>query len=180
MVSGEKWLPLPGHGGFYEVSNCGRVRLSERLVPSAHGVVKISAQILLRREWHDGYLVVSLRKGGEEKRLYVHRLVALCFCLNFVGLWDDSDGYQVRHIDGDKYNNVPSNLEYAVVGGDRRYACGAWGSLDGSLAESDIHEIRRRRALGETQHEIAEAFGVWRSRIGDIATGRRHRTALTE
>lgn len=32
----EQWLPVVGYEGFYEVSNLGRVRSIDRIVPTCH------------------------------------------------------------------------------------------------------------------------------------------------
>lgn len=51
-----------------------------------------------------GYLQLSLRKDGEYKTVLVHRLVAEAYL--------GPNNLDVNHIDGDKQNNVPTNLEY--------------------------------------------------------------------
>lgn len=54
----------------------------------------------------DGYVVVSLSKGGKKYKCYLHRLVAETFIPNPDNL------PQVNHIDEDKTNNCVSNLEW--------------------------------------------------------------------
>jgi len=54
-----------------------------------------------------GYVVVSLRKNGQAKTKFVHRLV----CLAFLGTGADA---QVNHKDGNKANNFLENLEWAT------------------------------------------------------------------
>ncbi len=57
---------------------------------------------------NDGYMVISLKTiHGSKKQYRFHRLIAYIFC----------DGYstinnQVNHIDGNKLNNSPENLEW--------------------------------------------------------------------
>ena len=54
----------------------------------------------------DGYVVVSLSKGGKKYKCYLHRLVAETFISNPDNL------SQVNHKDEDKTNNCVSNLEW--------------------------------------------------------------------
>jgi len=79
----ERWRPIPGHRG--EASSLGNVRGP-------------SGRVLALQEDRDGYLTVKL--GG--KRLRVHVLVQLAF----------AGPPEVRHLDGDRRNNRPPNLEY--------------------------------------------------------------------
>lgn len=52
-----------------------------------------------------GYLRVGLYRNGERYECYIHRLVALCFFLNY------SEGVEVKHVnDADKTDNSVRNL----------------------------------------------------------------------
>ena len=54
----------------------------------------------------DGYVIISLSKGGKKYKCYLHRLVAETFIPNPDNL------PQVNHKDEDKTNNCVSNLEW--------------------------------------------------------------------
>lgn len=54
----------------------------------------------------DGYVIVTLSKGGKKYKCYLHRLVAETFIPNPDNL------PQVNHKDEDKTNNCVSNLEW--------------------------------------------------------------------
>lgn len=67
----------------------------------------------------NGYLSVSLRKDGKQKRFYVHRLVAEAFIENPMNL------REVNHIDENKSNNNVSNLEWCSHSYNMLYAGGS-------------------------------------------------------
>ena len=98
------WKPVSEYENLYEVSNTGEVRSLIRgkiMKPSDNG---------------KGYLQVSLTKNKQSKRLYVHRLVANEF------LDKGSCCEEVNHIDGKKYNNSVSNLEWCDDDKNREHA----------------------------------------------------------
>jgi hypothetical protein len=107
----EEWRPVVGYGGIYEVSNHGRVRSLERLVPHCQGGQRrISARMLkLTVSSTTGYRVVNLRDaaGGRPSSLQsVHRLVLAAFA------GPCPPGMEACHNDGDKINNHVSNLRW--------------------------------------------------------------------
>ena len=98
----ERWKPIFGYDGMYEVSSLGRVRS-----------LKFGKTRVLKAETNGvGYLQVALCKDGKVKRFSIHRLVASAFIPN-----DNIFNDQVNHINEDKSDNKVSNLEYC----DRSY-----------------------------------------------------------
>ena len=55
-----------------------------------------------------GYRRISLYYNNIHKRYFVHRLVAFYFCPGYM------EGLVVNHIDGNKLNNISSNLEWVT------------------------------------------------------------------
>lgn len=89
----EIWKDVPTYEGIYQASSFGRIRSLRVMKPS------ISKGT--------GYLAVGLSNGkGKAKTRHVHALVALAF------LGPRPEGKQVNHIDEDKTNARPENLEY--------------------------------------------------------------------
>lgn len=96
---GERWAPVPGYEGRYEVSTAGRVR------SYAFSRPKILSQSIRR---DDGYPRVTLILAGVRKTVAVHRLVATAF------LGPRPDGLETRHLDGNAGNPRLENLRYGT------------------------------------------------------------------
>ena len=103
----EKWKPVVGFEGMYEVSDKGSVKSLSR---PAWGKVNrlVKEKILTSKISRTGYEITHLRKDGKNCHPSVHRLVAEAFIPN-VDLKPT-----VNHIDGDKLNNNVNNLEWAT------------------------------------------------------------------
>ncbi len=102
----EIWKTIPGYENRYEVSNLGRVKSLARLDRYNRHVRE---RILQYGDNGNGYKFVHLLRGTKQ-RMYVHRLVAFAWIEN-----DDPETKTiVNHIDGNKSNNVVSNLEWCT------------------------------------------------------------------
>lgn len=76
----ERWLPVVGHEGSYEVSDRGGVRSIERLVARSNGTSQWQSSVSLRQRLRrGGYLRVELRNDGRRRDVGVHRLVLEAF-----------------------------------------------------------------------------------------------------
>lgn len=105
----EEWRPAVGYESFYEVSNLGRVRSLDRMVPHKGGPnMRLSkGKMLAPIADKDGYLLVSMSADGKSKIEKIHRLVAKAFIRNDGGL------PQVNHRNGIKTDNRVDNLEWS-------------------------------------------------------------------
>lgn len=156
----EVWREIPGHEGSYEASNLGQVRSLTRIVqrPNRWGVLtdfrwrgRILTPVL-----HKGYYVTKL---GKCKTLYgFHQLVARAF------IGTPPTGKVVNHINGNKLDNRPENLEYITNVENVKHAyrtelLSNKGSTNGNttLTEGQVAEIKR--ASG-TNKELAARYGV--------------------
>lgn len=167
MYENERWLPIPGYEGWYDVSDFGRVK---RVKASMGAVV---GRILKQQNNRHGYPMAHLSKNNKDRLLATHRLVILAF----VGVCPS--GKQVNHIDGDKTNNRIDNLEYVTPSENIRHAYRMGmasnrgeRSSGNKLTEDDVHEIRRLLLKGWTRRAIAKVFNVSHQTITDISTGK--------
>lgn len=107
MENIEIWKDIQGYEGFYQVSDCGKVKSLERDVYYQNGTVHhLKEKILAHFLDKDGYQIVNLCKNGEIKKMRVHRLVAMAFIPN------PENKSQINHKNEVKTNNVVENLEW--------------------------------------------------------------------
>jgi hypothetical protein len=112
-MSEERWLPVVGFEGFYEVSDQGRVRSLDRQVMRHGGKasgypLRIRGRVLAPRRQEPGYSTVQLHLDGRPTKGFVHRLVMQAF----VG--PCPEGMEVRHINGDAEDSRLANLAYGT------------------------------------------------------------------
>ena len=101
----QEWAKIEGFD-YYSISNDGIVRNDYR-----QSIVKPMLST-------SGYLFVHLVKDKKKYTKYIHRLVGLAF------LERQANDSQIDHIDGNKTNNVLSNLRWVTVSEN----CKAYGS----------------------------------------------------
>lgn len=105
----ERWRPVVGYEGLYEVSDHGLVRSVERWVQHRG------------RHWHPyksvvlaphldpkGYKRVKLSRQDDDRNRLVHQLVAEAF------IGPRPEGMVTRHLNGDNVDNRPQNLAYGT------------------------------------------------------------------
>ena len=152
----ERWIKIKDYEDHYEVSNFARVRTTERWAKNGVGVRIVKSRILKNR-WTNGYAIVGLCKNNKAKNYYVHVLVAKAFVPNPLNL------PQVNHIDTNKRNNLPSNLEWTTPKGNTDHAKENGLLPKGSekinavLKEHQIPKIRNDKG---TYKQIARKFGI--------------------
>lgn len=152
-MASESWKTIDGFNGNYKISNRGRV------MSKARGKWKEMSPS------HDryGYLKISLREDGRPKTRSIHQLVATAF----VG--GRRDELEVNHLNGDKEDNRPTNLE--------------WTTCPENLAHAREHGLnlgpRKKVRVLETgqvyssEKECAENLGGSISGVNGCLKGRR-------
>lgn len=136
--SREEWRAVPGFPG-YEISSFAEIRGKD-------------GRILKQKTTNQGYREIGLYRDGEQESLRVHRLVATAF------LHKEPGKDLVNHIDCDKTNNRPGNLEWV------------------SLKENAEHAQKNGRYAPTTGENHWTSREPWRRKIG-VKNGR---AVLTE
>ena len=133
-------LPIANFEKRYKISNKGEVlNLSNN-------------NILTPIKNPNGYLKVGLANGnGSHKQLSIHRLVALHYLPNPYG------HPQVNHKDGNKENNIVSNLEWVSVKENSDHALET-GLRKGYMSADDKEKYLKRVLKGEQVKDIASAI----------------------
>ncbi len=174
----ETWRPCLGFADRYEVSSNGQIR---NLITGK-----------IRKPWKNnrGYLTLKLSIAPNKTvTRTVHSLVAEAF------ISARPEGLQINHKDSNKENNPPDNLEWVTAEeniaharrhgqpthrwGRRRPRSAAYPSQVGALnynarlTEDDARSIIGALAAGETQRAIALRYGVARTLVQAIGSGRR-------
>ena len=144
----EKWKPVVGYEGFYEVSSLGGVRSLNKI-----NKCKKSPPIKKGRNMRSyinpyGYVRTTLCKNGVAKKFKVHSLVARAFIPNPL------NKPCVRHKNGKKADNKATNLEWGTHAESMLHAAKlglfASGEKHGqSGREKD--EARREIGLGKNE-----------------------------
>lgn len=153
MTTEERWKPC--FGGYYSVSDLGRVRRERR------GRGTWIGRILRTPVSSTGYPMVDLYDGVSHRLVAVHQLVAEVF----IG---PAEGRQVNHIDGVKTNSALCNLEYVSCSDNHLHAfrTGLRSNIHKAKLTADaVREIRHRLCAGETQTSLAAEYGVRQATI---------------
>lgn len=103
----ERWLPVPGYEGYYEVSDHGNVRSVDRVIHSTkRGPLRRSGAMMTPTVRPDGYAVVPLSRSGTRRMARVNMLVLEAF------RGPKPADFHACHNDGDCTNNHLSNLRW--------------------------------------------------------------------
>lgn len=164
----ERWMPVVGVEGRYEVSDQGRVR---SFVFRKTGVVSTRpVTVLKQRAGAAGYLRVCLSPGkpAPQRVVHVHRLVLEAF-RGFAPA-----GHAASHLDGVRSNNRLVNLRWEdhKANNMRKRAHGT--NMSGErhpafkLTSRQVAAIRREREAGATLVSIAAKYGITHSYVAAL------------
>lgn len=156
----EVWKSCVGWEDFYEISCFGNVRSKKRPVPTRLGISTRGGITLKKLVASNGYQCVNLTGGGKRKQEHVHTLV-----LNaFVG--SRPDGHQCCHNDGNRQNNVLSNLRWDSIKNNHadkiKHGTHQSGSKNptSKLTEEQAKYVKySKKPLKEIAKELGVSFG---------------------
>lgn len=154
----EIWKDIAGYEGLYQVSNFGRVK---SLNYNKTGISKC-----LVPKKNNSYNMVCLCKGGVHKYVSIHRLVANAFIPN------PENKLEVNHIDGNKSNNLISNLEWVTSSENTRHAIDKLGHNPRKWSKTPVKCVETGEIF-ETQIEAARVYHTSQGAIGNSARGNR-------
>ena len=141
----EIWKDIEGYEGLYQISNFGRVKSLSRFNSRTERILKLSVR-------NKTYIKTCLCKENKSTT--------------------PENKEQVNHIDGNKTNNIVSNLEWCTrienmqhaVDTGLKYHTGS-NNPDARLTEQQVLEIR---ASNESQRSLGRKYGVDKSTIGRV------------
>jgi predicted DNA-binding protein (UPF0251 family) len=158
----ERWLPVVGYEGTYEVSDWGRVRRA------AAGSGTRAGRIVSPTPVPAAYPLVSLSRNNLKRSFALHRLVTAAF------LGPRPLGTVVNHKDAHRLNNRLVNLEYVSLSENARhsYRLGYHGKTNAAkLTFEQVAAIRSLSGSGLSHARIAVRFGVSRTTVTRILLG---------
>lgn len=154
--SDEKWLPIAGWEGLYEVSDLGRVKSLERKARNRSGMRRVRERVLKQTPGTDGKLHVGLHRNGLVSSRVVHRLVLEAF----VG--PCPEGLEACHGPGGALDNRLCNLRWDTRSSNQHDA----------VREGTHHQS------GKTHCKMQHAYTPENTVRWGVNGGRRCRTCL--
>lgn len=134
------------------------------LVHNDGKIISKFGTVLSPTKTKSGYFIVNLHTSSGRKKMYVHRLVALCYVENTM------NRETVNHIDGDKSNNKESNLEWLTLSENTKQA---WilglNKKSFKLNKNQVEEIRYLYSNTKTSYsKLSLKYNVSKGQIYSI------------
>lgn len=164
----EKWSPIKGYEGLYEVSSLGRVKSLKRRSRLKDSIMKLVPT-------GAGYASVGLSRNGSVKTFAVARLVGE----HFIPRLDP--GLQINHINGIKTDNHMENLEWVTVSENNKHAhrmglrdTHGEGHPSAKLNNAQVYRIRLIKEVTPNMplNILAKMFNITKGSISNIHLGR--------
>lgn len=142
----EKWKPISGYEGLYEVSNKGNIKSFHK---NKDGVL---IKLFTEKLKHTNYKCLTLVDiFGNKKQFRVHRIVAEMFLPN------KHNKRFVNHIDNNGENNCVENLEWCSQSENIKHSHNQNRSEQIYLA----NKIQSNKAQKNREEMIGKKYGKW-------------------
>jgi len=181
----EVWKDINGYGGYYQISNKGRVkslsrkRLGKPFRNGTKGIANVRQRILNPNITKLGYIHYVLQKNAKSLTVKAHRLVAQAFILN------PQNKPHINHVDFNKQNNCVHNLEWVTQSENERHTIKNGikkstrgnkylGSYQKRLNPTIVKSIKRLSRYHQT-NELCSMFGLSRFVVRDLLRGRSYK-----
>ena len=182
-LPGEQWREVEEKGIRWHVSDCARVYVEGQDCRFTRVRLGISQTLVQHRKGGllspcttlGGYLEVARKEaGGKRIKARVHRLVGLAWVPGF------SADLSINHVDGDKLNNHPGNLEWVSLAENTRHQ---WGmglgkGAEPRLSSKQVVYMRRLYRQGIPGHTIDIIAGVSPGYTQLLCSGKRRKGVL--
>lgn len=167
-IDDEIWKIIPEVNNRYEISNYGRIK--------SFAINRDDGKIL-KCSTNKGFKIISLRINDENKRFYVHKLVA------DIWLKKPSEKHLiVTHIDKNLRNNHFTNLKWLtqeeIKTEYREYFRNKYNSpnkrkvvTNSKLSENDVIQLKSMLKRGISQSTIAKLFCISEMQVSRIRKG---------
>jgi hypothetical protein len=167
----EIWKDITGYEGCYQISNYGRAKSLDRIIPrklkdGSTQMINFKGKLLSPRKHNNGYENIQL----SGKNYYLHRLAARAFLPN------ETEKKEVNHKDFNKSNNHISNLEWVTHSENQKHSA-KFGEENktSKLSNQDVAFIKGNyipysKEFGAVA--LSEKFGVSKQLISRISLGK--------
>lgn len=112
----ETWKDVPGYEGLYQVSNLLKVRSLPRYRTGKNGSRFLMKGQLIQPHFKSHYYQVAFSIDKQRKDVLFHRIIALLFVPN------PNNKPHVNHINGNRKDNRPENLEWVTPSENLKHA----------------------------------------------------------
>lgn len=124
----------------YEISNKGRIRSVSRVIQRNGHSCNIRGKVLAATNRKGWYKSIALSNSEGKRTQKIHRLVYE----SFVGSIEK--GYEIHHIDGDKQNNIFTNLKMVSTSEHHRLTMEEYPNICNHMIYKNKFE---RREIGQ-------------------------------
>ena len=172
-IDGEIWKEIKGYPSNM-VSNYGRVKSIGRSWFNGKTTITMKPYIMKQKIGTTGYFMLRLTNNKVSKTLRTHRLIAIAFIPN------PDNKREVNHKDGDKINNLLSNLEWStpseniihsIETGLRKYKKG-YSNLKISVPIVQMDKNGVYIKTWNSGHDACKSLGVSQGNISQALRGK--------